>query len=250
MREAWQTPHGARPNREGVGDGASRFQRVPARCAKLPGRSLEPFSNGRPRGMTVTAAMPYRIRLTGSDITCGPCDRKRLWGLSICNLYSLRPFSESFPCVPSCPLWLKVLGFRFPSDSGNRRASSATPPGLFRTLLQTKALNEIHPRMALAPRLGGPCVALGWPKGDPIPIPSRQRVATSRPHHAQPPRLVSHCIPGHPGGPVHARFRMDGQRMAWVRNVLISRSFFGSSLCLCASVVGFAFRVFWLRVNS
>jgi hypothetical protein len=36
---------------------------VPARCAKLPGRSLEPSSNGRPRGMTVTAATPYRIRL-------------------------------------------------------------------------------------------------------------------------------------------------------------------------------------------
>ena len=38
---AWQTPRGARPNR---GGGA-------ARPVRLPGRSLEPFSNGRPRGM-------------------------------------------------------------------------------------------------------------------------------------------------------------------------------------------------------
>jgi hypothetical protein len=36
------------------------------RTPQLSGRSLEPFSNDRPRGMTVTAAMPYRIRLTGS----------------------------------------------------------------------------------------------------------------------------------------------------------------------------------------
>src|SRR5713101_7080733 len=86
MRGAWQTPHGARPNREGCGiwvsngesrtaragcegeAGASRAEplkkrRVPARCAKLPGRSLEPSSNGRPRGMTVTAVTPYKIRL-------------------------------------------------------------------------------------------------------------------------------------------------------------------------------------------
>jgi len=39
---------------------------VPARCAKLSGRSLEPFSDERPRGMTVTAVTPYRIRLIGS----------------------------------------------------------------------------------------------------------------------------------------------------------------------------------------
>ena len=65
MSEAGQTPHGARPNREGIEDSASRLPCVPARRAKLPGRSLELFSNERPRGMTVTAAMPYRIRLTG-----------------------------------------------------------------------------------------------------------------------------------------------------------------------------------------
>ena len=61
MAGAGQTPHGARPNRGGGGS----LQRVPARCARLPGRSLEPVSNDRPRGMTVTAATPYRIRLTG-----------------------------------------------------------------------------------------------------------------------------------------------------------------------------------------
>ena len=81
---AWQTPHGARPNREevppplqGLHDAwrlcremaAGRFcsdgGRVPARCAKPPGRSLEPRSNARPRGMIVLPATADRIRLTG-----------------------------------------------------------------------------------------------------------------------------------------------------------------------------------------
>ena len=51
MRRAWQTPHGARPNREEAGDFGLRH--VPARCVKPPGRSLEPSSNAGPRGMTV-----------------------------------------------------------------------------------------------------------------------------------------------------------------------------------------------------
>ena len=36
-----------------------------ARCAEPPGRSLEPRSNARPRGMIVLPAMADRIRLTG-----------------------------------------------------------------------------------------------------------------------------------------------------------------------------------------
>ncbi len=58
MRRAGQTPHGARPNREEVrGFGRGR---VPARCAKPSGRSLEPRSNARPRGMAVLAEQSGR----------------------------------------------------------------------------------------------------------------------------------------------------------------------------------------------
>src|SRR6266566_1422011 len=55
MERAWQTPHGARPNREEAwfSERKLRAGRVPARCAKPPGRSLEPRSNARPRGMAV-----------------------------------------------------------------------------------------------------------------------------------------------------------------------------------------------------
>jgi len=78
MRDAWQTPHGARPNREGVEDGASHFQRVSARNAKLPGRSLEPISNDRPRGMTVSGGNAVQNSAYRFDITCGPRIRKDL----------------------------------------------------------------------------------------------------------------------------------------------------------------------------
>src|SRR5436853_2388885 len=73
MHEARQTPHGARPNREGV---APQGACVPARRAKPPGRSLEPCSNEWPRGMTVAAATPYRIRLTDLISLAGPRVRK------------------------------------------------------------------------------------------------------------------------------------------------------------------------------
>ena len=55
MAVAGQTPHGARPNRGGV----ARFGACTCRlgASQLPGRSLEPRSNVRPRGMTV---MPLR----------------------------------------------------------------------------------------------------------------------------------------------------------------------------------------------
>ena len=51
MPRAGQTPHGARPNREEVRDFGCGH--VPARCVKPSGRSLEPRSNARPRGMAV-----------------------------------------------------------------------------------------------------------------------------------------------------------------------------------------------------
>ena len=51
MSRAWQTPHGARPNRKEVRD--LGFGHVPARCVKPSGRSLEPRSDARPRGMAV-----------------------------------------------------------------------------------------------------------------------------------------------------------------------------------------------------
>src|SRR5438105_3831944 len=51
MRRARQTPHGARPNREGVRNAS--FEHVLARRVQPPGRSLEPRSNARPRGMAV-----------------------------------------------------------------------------------------------------------------------------------------------------------------------------------------------------
>src|SRR5882724_4112260 len=51
MRRARQTPHGARPNREGAEASALGACRLGA--PQPPGRSLEPRSNARPRGMTV-----------------------------------------------------------------------------------------------------------------------------------------------------------------------------------------------------
>src|ERR1700733_1448542 len=74
MTRAWQTPHGARPNREEVPlslgavskaelvahrsylialSSRATAEHVPARCVKPSGRSLEPVSNVWPRGMIV-----------------------------------------------------------------------------------------------------------------------------------------------------------------------------------------------------
>src|SRR6202795_2998367 len=50
MRRAGQTPHGARPNREGV---QFRLGACRLGAPQPPGRSLEPRSNAWPRGMTV-----------------------------------------------------------------------------------------------------------------------------------------------------------------------------------------------------
>jgi hypothetical protein len=50
MRRAGQTPHGARPNREGV---QRKLDACRLGAPQPPGRSLEPRSNAWPRGMTV-----------------------------------------------------------------------------------------------------------------------------------------------------------------------------------------------------
>src|SRR5207253_10322950 len=50
MWRAGQTPHGARPNREGP---RVRLRTCRLGASQPPGRSLEPHSNARPRGMTV-----------------------------------------------------------------------------------------------------------------------------------------------------------------------------------------------------
>src|SRR5207249_7176376 len=50
MWRAGQTPHGARPNREGP---RVRLRTCRLGASQPPGRSLEPRSNARPRGMTV-----------------------------------------------------------------------------------------------------------------------------------------------------------------------------------------------------
>ena len=71
MSGAWQTPRGARPNREGIW-AISVAQCVPARCAKLPGRSLEPVSNGRPRGMTVSGGNAVQNSAYRSGINIWP----------------------------------------------------------------------------------------------------------------------------------------------------------------------------------
>jgi hypothetical protein len=149
MGEAWQTPHGARPNREGIEDGASHFQRVPARRAKLPGRSLEPFSNGRPRGMTVTAAMPYRIRLTGPISLVAPTIGNDCGGFQNLGSTPWQVFALPIP--------------RDVGDSGDRRAWRATPPAFFHFCCKQRYLAE----STLGPPLRRAWVALAWPLGGP-----------------------------------------------------------------------------------
>src|SRR5438270_13989765 len=48
------------------------------RTPQLPGRSLEPFSNGRPRGMTVSGGNAVQNSAYRFDITCGPQVREDL----------------------------------------------------------------------------------------------------------------------------------------------------------------------------
>jgi hypothetical protein len=87
MERARQTPHGARPNREGVpplllalplAETGNKGGRVLARCAKPSGRSLEPRSNARPRGMAVLRYVAVAANF-GSRRRF-PADRIRLTG--------------------------------------------------------------------------------------------------------------------------------------------------------------------------
>ena len=58
-----------------------------------------------------------------------------------------------------------------------------TPPGLFSLFVANKSTSANpplrHAWVALGWPLRGPWVAQGWPKGDPIPSPSRQKVAVA-----------------------------------------------------------------------
>ena len=77
MLGAGQTPHGARPNREGI-PVATPVNALRLETPQLPGRSLEPASDGRPRGMTIAAATPLQNSAYRSGITCGPQIREDL----------------------------------------------------------------------------------------------------------------------------------------------------------------------------
>jgi hypothetical protein len=81
----------------------------------------------------------------------------------------------------------KVLLFR---STDHARSSDypifLAPPPICSLLLQTKALTQFHPRMALAWRLGGPCVALGWPLGGPRVTQSQSQSAEGRKNQPTP----------------------------------------------------------------
>src|SRR5580692_4345992 len=109
MQRAGQTPHGARPNREEV----PLVRSVPASCVadlrnqrdacrlgapQPPGRSLEPGSNARPRGMTVLLESSGR---QNSAYRSG-C----LLFLNLAKEFGLEPFPVSIiPRTRSCSAW-------------------------------------------------------------------------------------------------------------------------------------------------
>jgi len=87
MSRAGQTPHGARPNRKEA-RGLGR-EHVPARCVKPSGRSLEPGSNARPRGMVVPQQQ------------C--CGQNSAYRSGCLNLLQSTSFSATYsPELPSC----------------------------------------------------------------------------------------------------------------------------------------------------
>jgi hypothetical protein len=86
---------------------------------------------------------------------------------------------NSIPGIPSFP----IGNFGNPGDFGN--LFPPTPPPIFLFLLQTKHLSPIDARTTLGWPLRGPWVALGWPKGGPIPNPiptgrGSQRLPTTK----------------------------------------------------------------------
>ncbi|SRR5581483_2560775 len=107
MHEARQTPHGARPNREGV---APHGACAPARRAKPSGRSLEPCSNAWPRGMTVTAATPYRIRLISPMSLAGPHVRKNVRTFQFHGT-TIMSFGSSLTGRAACEIFVKAPVF-------------------------------------------------------------------------------------------------------------------------------------------
>jgi hypothetical protein len=87
MAWAGQTPHGARPNREGSAGS-------PALACWLgapppPGRSLEPYSNVRPRGMAVP---PQGGQNSAYRSGC--------FRISFCNVHRCFPFAEHIFRLP------------------------------------------------------------------------------------------------------------------------------------------------------
>ena len=83
MGTAWQAPPGARPNRDGA-PWCSRQGRAVAGPSR-PGRSREPSSNGRSRGMAAASAhrltpfgRRHRTRLTGRLVPSFPIEFKYL----------------------------------------------------------------------------------------------------------------------------------------------------------------------------
>ena len=129
MERAGQTPHGARPNRKEAWFGAqASARRVPARRAKPSGRSLEPRSNARPRGMAV---LPEQSGGQNSAYRSGcflkPSLVVRRWSLA-------RPFTHegceflshnSDLWIYSTPLALPGFGQR-PTTNAQRRNSIRT----------------------------------------------------------------------------------------------------------------------------
>jgi hypothetical protein len=99
MARAGQTPHGARPNREEV-RGFDRGH-VPARCVKPSGRSLEPRSDARPRGMAV---QQEQSRGQNSAYRSG-CHKILLSSASP----QIRPILAHLKCA-----WAKATTFSFP----------------------------------------------------------------------------------------------------------------------------------------
>jgi len=132
MQRAGQTPHGARPNREGPGVGVKTSPGITCRlgASQPPGRSLEPRSNARPRGMTVLLEKSGRqnsayrsgchiSRLRFSPPISSPRDTAGIPPLSYrCAARPVRRFAEPTLLAP-CP--------RLPLPGNNGYTSAPLP---------------------------------------------------------------------------------------------------------------------------
>jgi hypothetical protein len=86
MQRAGQTPHGARPNREGF---QRKLKAHRLGAPQPPGRSLEPRSNAWPRGMTV----PQHSCCGQNSAYRSGCQVKRLRGI----LHFVQDFGNGLP---------------------------------------------------------------------------------------------------------------------------------------------------------